>query len=141
MQKCRERVHQSGGFILLLGYWYGSIPPGKDKSITNLEFEWALERWKGDPFPSMAVRKPKPGKRADDELKARAVPLVPVMQEERELHAVRLVYNSALRLMTSTQNGVQSGRLKTIHDLREYALVIGKDWRGYTPLAAAQQKG
>ena len=59
VQKCQDRVHQSGGFILLLGYWYGSIPPGKEKSITHLEFEWALERWKTDPFPKMAVLKPK----------------------------------------------------------------------------------
>src|SRR6516165_7506739 len=68
VQKCRDRVQQSGGFILLLGYWYGSIPPGKDKSITHLEFEWALERWKGQPFPKMAVLKPKQGMEADGKL-------------------------------------------------------------------------
>ena len=68
VQKCRDRVCQCGGFILLLGYWYGSIPPGKDKSITHLEFEWALDRWKGDPFPKMALLKPLRGKKADDDL-------------------------------------------------------------------------
>jgi Domain of unknown function (DUF4062) len=74
VQKCRDRVRQSGGFILLLGYWYGSIPPGKDKSITHLEFEWALERWKGELYPKMAVLKPKPGKKADAQSFGRAAP-------------------------------------------------------------------
>jgi hypothetical protein len=90
VQKCRDRVQQSGGFILLLGYWYGSIPPGKDKSITHLEFEWALERWRGEPFPNMAVLKPKPGKKAERKLKALADLLLLKMQDERDLHAARL---------------------------------------------------
>ena len=139
VQKCRERVHQSGGFILLLGYWYGSIPPGKDKSITHLEFEWALERWKADPFPKMAVLKPKLGKKADDVLKALAAPLLPQVQDERELHAVRLAkFHAQVDDKHTEWRTIRT--FEDIHDLREYALVIGKGWRGYTPLAAAQKK-
>ena len=50
--KCRTQ-HQSDAFILLLGYWYGSIPPGSEKSVTHIEFESALEKWPGD-FPPVA---------------------------------------------------------------------------------------
>lgn len=139
VQKCRERVHQSGGFILLLGYWYGSIPPGKDKSITHLEFEWALERWKGDPFPKMAVLKPKPGKRADDELKARAVPLLPVMEEERELHAVRLAkFYAQVDDKHTEWRTIQT--FEDVHELREWAISYGNRWRGFEFLAAARGK-
>src|SRR5262249_10846657 len=28
VEKCRQRVLTSEGFMLLFGYWYGSIPPG-----------------------------------------------------------------------------------------------------------------
>jgi hypothetical protein len=51
--KCQQRVKDSGGFILMLGHWYGSIPPGKEKSITHLEFEWAFEKWASEPFPKI----------------------------------------------------------------------------------------
>lgn len=139
VQKCRERVRQSGGFILLMGYWYGSIPPGMDKSITHLEFEWALERWKDDQFPKMAVLKPKPGEKADDELKALADQLLPNVQEERDLHAARL--GKFYAQVDDKQMEWRTIRtFKDVHDLREYALVIGRDWRGYTPLAVAQGK-
>ncbi len=139
VQKCRERVLQSGGFILMLGYWYGSIPPGKDKSITHLEFEWAMDRWNGDPFPKMAVLKPKPGKKADDVLKALADPLLPKVQDERELHTVRLAkFHAQVDDKHTEWRTIRT--FEDVHELREYALVIGKDWRGYTPLAAAQKK-
>ena len=139
VQKCRERVHQSGGFILLMGYWYGSIPPGKDKSITHLEFEWALEKWKGDPYPKLAVLKPKPGKKADNELKTLADPLLPKVQEERELHALRLAkFQAQVDDKHTEWRTIRT--FEDIHDLREDALVIVNNWRGYTPLAAAQKK-
>ena len=137
--KCRDRVRQSGGFMLLLGYWYGSIPPDTDKSITHLEFEWALERWKGEPFPKMAVLKPKPGKKADGELKALADKLLPTTQKERDQHAVRLAeFHTQVDDKRTEWRTIRT--FEDVHDLREYALVIGRDWRGYTPLAAAQGK-
>ncbi|MBS0150205.1 MAG: DUF4062 domain-containing protein [Nitrospira sp.] len=139
VQKCRERVHQSGGFILLMGYWYGSIPPGNDKSITHLEFEWALEKWKGDPYPKLAVLKPKPGKKADDVLKALADPLLPKVQEELELHALRLAkFHAQVDDKHTEWRTIMM--FEDVHDLREDALVIVNHWRGYTPLAAAQKK-
>lgn len=139
VQKCRDRVCQCGGFILLLGYWYGSIPPGKDKSITHLEFEWALDRWKGDPFPKMAVLKPLRGKKADDELKALADPLLPKTQEDLDLHATRLArFHAQVDDKHTEWRTIRT--FETVEDLREYALVIGKDWRGYTPMAAALGK-
>ena len=26
--RCQQRFSQSNGFVLLLGHWYGSVPPG-----------------------------------------------------------------------------------------------------------------
>jgi hypothetical protein len=137
VQKCRDRVQQSGGFLLLLGYWYGSIPPGKDKSITHLEFEWALEKWKGDPYPKMAVLKPKPGKKADRKLRELAGRLLPTTQDERDLHAARLAkFHAQVDDKRTEWRTIQY--YEDIHDLREYALVIGQNWRGFTALAAAK---
>lgn len=139
VQKCRERVRQSGGFILLLGYWYGSIPPGKDKSITHLEFEWALERWKGDPFPKMAVLKPKPGKKADLELKALAVSLLPKGQEEHERHAMRLAkFHAQVDDKHTEWRTIQT--FEDVQELREWAISYGNRWRGFEFLAAAKGK-
>lgn len=49
VQKCKDRVLASFGFLLLLGHTYGWIPAG-EKSITQLEFEWAFGRWKHLPI-------------------------------------------------------------------------------------------
>ncbi len=124
VRKCQDRVWQSGGFILLLGYWYGSIPPGKDKSITHLEFEWALEKWKGEPYPKMAVLKPKPGKAADSKLKALANQFLPKTQDERDLHAARLAkFHAQVDDKRTEWRTIQT--YEDVHDLREYALVMG----------------
>ncbi|MBL8390818.1 MAG: DUF4062 domain-containing protein [Candidatus Accumulibacter sp.] len=138
VDKCRQRVCQSAGFILLLGHWYGSVPPGKEQSITHLEFDWARERWQGDPFPKMAVLKPKPGTPADDRLKEEALRILATRErEERYLHAARLAkFHAEVDDRQTEWRTIRT--FEDIHDLREYTLVIGRDWRGYTPMAAAQ---
>jgi len=138
VDKCRQRVCQSAGFILLLGHWYGSVPPGKEQSITHLEFDWARERWQGDPFPKMAVLKPKPGTPADDRLKKEALRILATRErEEHDLHAARLAkFHAEVDDRQTEWRTIRT--FEDIHDLREYTLVIGRDWRGYTPMAAAQ---
>ena len=138
LEKCRQRVCQSAGFILLLGHWYGSIPPGREQSITHLEFEWARERWQGDPFPKMAVLRPKPGTQVDDRLKEEALRILATRErEERDRHAARLLkFHAEVDDRQTEWRTIRT--FADIHDLREHTLVIGRDWRGYTPMAAAQ---
>src|SRR3954463_15627683 len=44
VQECLDRVDEAAGFIGVFAYWYGSIPPNEQCSITHLEFRRALER-------------------------------------------------------------------------------------------------
>src|SRR5262245_7763040 len=68
VKKCLREIDASHGFLLIIGHWYGSIPPGADRSITHIEFDAAFERWKSaDPRP-MAVMRPEAGSSADREL-------------------------------------------------------------------------
>lgn len=136
--KCQQRVKESGGFILMLGHWYGSIPPGKDKSITHLEFEWAFEKWASQPFPKMAVLKPKLAGAADTKLQELAHQLIQkIAQEDQVKHPDRL-----RRFYEQVDDKRHQWRtIRTFedeHDLREYALVFGLEWQGRTPMAAAQ---
>jgi len=136
--KCQQRVKDSGGFILMLGHWYGSIPPGKEKSITHLEFEWAFEKWASEPFPKMAVLRPKPGGAADTRLREKACQLIQGRpSEEVAKHADRL-----RRFYEQVDDKHCEWRtIRTFedkYDLREYALVFGLTWQGRTPMAAAQ---
>ena len=68
---CRWHLNDSDGYILLLGLWYGWIPPGCDRSITQLEYEWALERWPVT-NPPMLVLDPTAGTPLWNDLKQRA---------------------------------------------------------------------
>jgi inactive STAND len=61
------------------------------------------------------------------------------MQDERDLHAARLSkFHAQVDDKRTEWRTIQT--YEDVHDLREYALVIGRTWRGYTPLAAAQGK-
>ncbi|MBA1336786.1 MAG: hypothetical protein HPY66_3222 [Firmicutes bacterium] len=42
-QLCRERLEMASYYILIVNNRYGWIPPGYDKAITELEYEWAIE--------------------------------------------------------------------------------------------------
>jgi hypothetical protein len=88
---------------------------------------------------TMAVLKPKPGKKADGKLKALADPLLPKTQDERDFHAARLAkFHAQVDGKRTEWRTIRT--YEDVNDLREHALVIGRDWRGYTPLAAAQGK-
>jgi inactive STAND len=65
--------------------------------------------------------------------------LLPKTQNERDLHAARLAkFYAQVDDKRAEWRTIRT--YEDVHELREYALVIGKDWRGYTPLAAAQGK-
>jgi len=134
VKKCRARVEGSSGFFLMMGYWYGSIPTGCDKSITHFEFEWALGKWGQQPFPPLAVFMPKPQSSADKELREAARTLIEGKKDldpqkhEALLETFRTAVMGSWRTVRSFED---------IHDLREYALASCLMWKGQTPQAAA----
>lgn len=132
--KCRARVEGSHGFFLIMGYWYGSIPAGFQKSITHLELEWALGKWGRQTFPPLAVFSPAPQSPADKELRDAAALLLPAGEAERKRHDGLL---EAFRTQVT-------GSWRTVHsfkdrqDLREYTLVSCLLWKGQTFAAATR---
>jgi hypothetical protein len=133
VQKCQERVLESSAFLLLLGYSYGWIPQGYQKSITHLEYEWAFGRWRHLPFPPMAVFAPELESEAHQELREQASKYIPADPAERKLHDERL---AAFRSQV-----LDAGRRARFYahrqDLREIAIVECMHWKGVTPLSAA----
>jgi hypothetical protein len=133
---CRGHLNGSDGYILLLGLWYGWIPPGYDRSITQLEYEWALDKWKVE-NPPMLVLDPAAGTPLWNDLKQRAQALAAqelkqdpswdIGQHDRGLGAFR----------KKVTNGRVVAAVETESDLREAAIAYGCTWKGMTPQAAA----
>ena len=132
VQKCRDRVLASFGFLLLLGHYYGWIPAG-EKSITQLEFEWAFGRWRHLPYPPMAVFAPEHDSQADKELRDEASKFIPADQPARKLHDDRLAAFRAAVLNAGRTAQFYAHR----QELRENAIVACLQWKGVTPLSAA----
>jgi hypothetical protein len=133
--QCWRHFSDANSFMLLLGHWYGSTPPGHEHSITSLEFEWAMKRREQESrrFP-MAVFMPEHESPADRELRELAEPLVKAKFEAGEHE--RLL-GELHRRVTDSWRTVR--RFRDVQQLREYTIVICMDWRGETPLAEAQR--
>jgi hypothetical protein len=136
VEKCRQRVCNANAFLLLAGYWYGSLPPDKDRSITHIEFDEAFRKWGQDKFPPMAVLMPEPGSHAAEELRGAAKAIlegshaqIDVAAHEKALAAFHSALTGSWRTVT---------RFKDKHDLREHAIASCWVWKGRTPLAAAR---
>lgn len=132
--KCRDKIRQANGFLLLLGYWYGSIPPHSDRSITHMEFDWAKERWGEQSYPPLAVMEPEPLSEAAKDLQARAQPLRPKKLRDCNKHDSRLKDFHAT--VKNTWRTVRFFRDQ--QDLREYALISCQRWSDGTLLQAAR---
>lgn len=132
VQKCRDHLWRASGFLLLLGYWYGSKPPGSEKSITHMEFEWAMERWGCQPYPPIAVFMPKDNSEAEAELRALAKPLLS-KETDREQHDSIL---KAFHAKVNSWRGIY--RFPDRHYLQRRVLVSCLEWKGLIPMAAAQ---
>jgi Domain of unknown function (DUF4062) len=138
VEKCKQRVLKANGFFLLLGYWYGSIPPGRKRSITHLEFEWANKRWKHLKFPPVAVMVPKEPSEAEKKLKHAAKTILKDKVEKKEIDEhVTLLDGFRATVMGSWRTCIP---FEDKHDLRENVIVSCLGWKGQTPLAAAQRK-
>lgn len=141
LAKCEQRVLEADAFILLAGYWYGSVPPGRDRSVTHLEFDHALKKWGQAAFPPMAVMMPEPGSRAHKSLQGTAAK---ILQDEQRSnphfdpakHHVRLAAFHAT--LTGSWRTVK--RFKDGPDLAGWASCSCLCWKGQgrTFLAASQ---
>jgi len=136
VQKCYDRLHQAAGYIGIFAFWYGSIPPNSDKSITHMEFQWAMERWGNRTYPPIAVFMPKAGSQAEADLRARAQQLLTQVSAQQQDLADRLkVFHDEVANPTCW---------RTIREfdgqdaLCQYAIIAVSYWRGKTPLNAAR---
>ena len=139
VEKCKREIAQSGGYVGIFGYWYGSIPTEAEVSITHLEFRWALERWKDEPEPPMAIFMPEePKSTAKKDLQQKALDILKTNygdeEERRKKHDA---------LLSAFHNEVTGGwrwvkRFKDRRDLRELAGITCAQWKGLTPLAVSR---
>lgn len=132
--KCEERVRDANAFMLLVGHWYGSIPLGRDRSITHMEFDEAIKKWGKQKFPPMAVMMPRQGSAAEKKLRKAAQSIlqtegVDAMRHEKSLSEFHAAVTGSWRTVT---------RFKDKPELRELAIASCLIWKGRTPLAAAR---
>lgn len=138
---CRTRVLQSDGFILLLGYWYGSVPETAThentdgKSITHIEFDCALARWTDDERP-MAVMVPSSPSPAHLYLTEQAELILAEQVAkglDRNTHdQKRDQFHKAVVGSWRTVNAYE-----TDQELAKQAISVVLRWQGQTPDAAA----
>lgn len=134
---CQQWIQDSDGFILMLGYWYGSTPPGESRSITHLEFEYAFNKWGQQPEVKMAVFKPKPPSETHTKLQQRASGLIEKLAPDKQAtHSVQLKAFEEL-----VNGGHTEWRFirdfEDVGELRERVAVTVSEWKGLTLLAAA----
>jgi hypothetical protein len=140
VETCKSRVLKANGFFLLLGYWYGSIPPGRKRSIIHLEFEWAKKRWKHLKFPPVAVMVPKVPSEAEQKLKHAAGIILKDKVKKKEIDEAR--HGILLEGFHATVKDTWRTCIpfEDKHDLRENVIVKCLEWKGQTPMAAAHRK-
>jgi hypothetical protein len=115
-QVCRQRVRACDAYIGLFGHRYGWKPPGYTKSITELEFCWAVERWAQRAAP-IFILLPEKGSDADTQLHAWATALprkgVPGRGDSRQQH--QQAQQAFLAAVTAWASG---GRILTFYGNR-----------------------
>jgi len=133
VDKCIRQIASVDGFLLIIGYWYGSVPPDADRSITHLEFDTALKKWREWRSRPMAVLLPAAGSHADRELRKAARQIL----ERDKLDAAS--HDTSLQRFRSTV--LDSWRtvdaFKNKNDLRELVIARCLEFKGYKPSAAA----
>lgn len=70
---CLNRLADSDAYLGVFGFRYGWIPDGFAQSITELEYEKALDLWGQKTLPPIFVFLPEPGKEAAKQLEAAAI--------------------------------------------------------------------
>ncbi|MEY2689937.1 MAG: hypothetical protein RL375_4137, partial [Pseudomonadota bacterium] len=116
---------------------YGSVQaPGKP-SITQIEFECALERWKHVQPPAIAVMMPALDSAVDIELKRRAADIVATRQLDQAEHAERI--DGFRQRVTGSWRKVNF--FNDAQELREHSIVVCATWihGGFAAAARAHQ--
>ncbi len=135
VMKCREELEKATGYIGIFGYWYGSIPPKSKKSITHMEFLWALDKYNGHHDPRMLVLMPEPLSEAEAKLKAKASELIPRRYKKGAKH------EQLLRGFHREVTGpwLIYKRFKNQQEAVQHALICCVRWQGYTAISAAKE--
>lgn len=135
VQECMDQVDGAAGYIGIFAYWYGSIPPQHQVSITHLEFQRAFQRWEQDPNPPLVIFMPKNPSAAKEELEAQAARVLGNKDETtRERHP---------ELLKGFHQEVRGGwrvvrDFESCDDLYGWIITICSQWKGLTPLEAAR---
>lgn len=118
---CQGRVTACDAYMGLFGHRYGWIPPGFTRSITELEFRWAVEHWR-QPVPPIFVLLPEKGSEADGKLVDCARPLLAkeFPDEQERAAAVRAQQD----FLASVINWVADGRILVYY--RNQLQLVGK---------------
>lgn len=122
---CLRNLNQANGYMLLLGHWYGSVQTGEESSITEMEFDWALARWRGAQPTCIAVMLPKINSQIDLEMQKRATKIVDTRKIDQAKHSKRI--EDFRRRVTDSWHKVNF--FSDVQELREYAIVVGLQWR------------
>lgn len=118
---CEGRVKACDAYMGLFGHRYGWIPPGFTKSITELEFRWAVKHWP-QPVPPIFVLLPEKGSEADNKLAECARPLLEkeFPDENARAEGVRAQQD----FLSSVINWVANGRILVYY--RDQLQLVGK---------------
>jgi hypothetical protein len=142
VEKCLEQIAGSHGYLLVIGHWYGSIPPAAalpagfnpdNRSITHLEFDAAFAQWRDVKPRPMAVMQPLPGRRADKLLRAAARKILLAEGISESEHAANL--ERFRQRVTADWKTVDQFEDKS--DLLQMVVARCLGFQGYTPAAAA----
>jgi hypothetical protein len=141
---CKNKIVEQDGYIGLFGYRYGWQPwlPTSKKSITHLEWEFAVEHWIS-PVPPIFLFLPSPGEEADRELKRWADE---VLQQEHpnsetERQASLDLQQSFLKQVHEWDKNRFINSYKTVQDLREMGIASIHHWNRTIWKEAAQGRG
>lgn len=132
--KCRNEILRARGYIGIFAYWYGYVPEGYERSITHMEFTWAMEKWETHYDPPIAILMPESASKAEEALKKKAAALIPSDPDKQRAHDQLLL--SFRKLVTETGRTVRWFRSKK--ELREWVIEIGVRWKVGGPLDAAR---
>ena len=118
---CERRVKNCDAYMGLFGHRYGWIPPGFTRSITELDFRWAVEHW-SQPVPPIFVLLPEKGSEADEKLAASARPLL--AREFPDEHNRAAAVRAQQDFLASVVDWVADGRILVYY--RNQLQLVGK---------------
>jgi len=133
---CHDLVYDADGYLGIFGYLYGSIPPRQDKSITHLEFLWALERWSELRAGPVAVFMPQGRLEKALRTTARRLLRKEVKNQPEAKRVAEEVEHERRVARFHAEVLVQDGEWRFINHfdsvqrLREQAIAVCKTWQG-----------